>query len=74
MSSVTRKSKTLTGCGVREGTAEGGLGAAGGALTIAIEFPISASGASSTYALRGTRDAESEPWADFLGNLDSFPL
>ena len=65
MSSVTRKSKTLTGCGVREGTAEGGLGAAGGASTMAMEFPISASGTSSTYAFRGRRDMESESWVDF---------
>ncbi len=47
---MTRKSKTFTGSAGREGTAEGGLGASGGASTIAraVPPPASASGASST--------------------------
>jgi len=45
VSSVTRKSKTLTGCA---GTAGGGLGASGGASTITRAVLDSLSGASST--------------------------
>ena len=55
VSPVTRKSKTLTGLSPAAGSFRrvGGEGAAGGALTTDIALPVSTSGASSMYALRG---------------------
>ena len=66
VSSVTRKSKTFTGFA---GWAEGGVGAAGGASTRTMLSSRSWSGASSTYALRGGREMESEIVTAFLALL-----
>lgn len=67
VSSVTRKSKTFTG------SADGGLGAGGGASVTAIALLKSGSGASSTYAFRGTRCVDSDIVTDFFA-FDGFSL
>lgn len=71
MSSLTRKSNTLTGWAFLAETAGGGVGASGGGSTIATA--LSVSGASSTKALRGTTE-EVEILTDFLACLEGFSL
>lgn len=70
----TRKSKTLMGWFCAGGTAEGGVGAGGGAFTMATILSVSSSGASSMYALRGVFDVGSEILTDFLACFDGFSL
>ena len=67
--SLTKKSKTLTG----SATAEGGLGACGGASTSVTVPSRSGSGASSTYAFRGTIAVDSDILTDFF-DLPGFSL
>ena len=69
VSSLTKKSKTLTGSWAGRGTAEGGEGASGGALTRATAALEPASGTSSTYAFRGRELVEEASiiLTDFLG-------
>lgn len=76
MSSAIKKSKTLTAGAGRGAPAEGGLGAGGGASTIAIELLVlsSYSGASSTYALRGTGVVDCGIWTDLRDCFDGFSL
>lgn len=64
VSSVTRKSKTLTLGG--GGTAGGGAGASGGGATMEMVLPVSGSGASSTYAFGGACQSVAGGWGDFL--------
>lgn len=72
VSSVTRKSKTLTfGCW---GTAEGGSGASGSASTMDMVVPVSGSGASSTYAFLGACLSCSDILTDFLDCLEDLSL
>ena len=74
VSPVTRKSKTLIGSAFSD-IERGGSGAAGGGSTIVMaSLPLSASSASSTYALRDFCDVGSAILTFFFSSFDGFSL
>ena len=74
VSPVTRKSKTLIGSAFSD-VGTGGSGAAGGGSTIVMAWlPVSASSASSTYALRDFFDVASAILTFFFSSFDGFSL